>query len=134
MAEFTKVMRQKRRLCKATKQCSDCILEYPRNGTDCDCNEILEVYPEKAELIVMAWAAAHPEKKYPTWADAWRQLFPQAQYSGKGHDNAPCLKYFLPKKVIDTMECCRELECDECGNLPISAEIAEKLGVAPVDE
>lgn len=133
MADFTKVMRQKMRLCNATQTCSECILEYPHNGTDCDCVGILDTYPEKAEQIVMAWAASHPEEKYPTWADAWRQLFPEAMYSGRGRDVAPCLKYFLPKAMIDTMECCRELDCDECGNRPIPAYIAERLGIKPLE-
>lgn len=127
MAEFTEVMRQIRRLCRAHGD-AECGITCPLsdNGLACSVaidipNDIEEMRLVEAERIVMEWAAAHPEPRYPTWKEWWRREFPNA-------DNgiSPCTF-----GLRERFECFGQ-ECDECRNKPIPADIAEKLGVKPI--
>ena len=68
MAEFTKIMRQWKRMCRAYQKCDKCPLVN------------LECYNRPPacwnyhsdgviENIIMAWAAENPEPVYPTWRE-----------------------------------------------------------------
>lgn len=71
MAEFATVMHEMQRMCKAfidANECQNCpLINNPVCGSpvDMDGKDIA-----KAEADTMAWAAKHPEPKYPTWG-AW---------------------------------------------------------------
>lgn len=65
-----------------------------------------------------AWAKEHPEPVYPSWDEAWKNLFP-------GAVKAPCPRAFFG------CECMVDIGCAKCGSRPIPAEIAEKLGIKP---
>ena len=124
MAEFQEVMRQAKRLCKAQDHCYNCPINVICNVNDCNkrasCVAAIRD-AERLERIVMDWAKKHPEPKYPSWAEAWKQLFP-------GGQRTPCPgccgKKYAP-------EWCGQEECGECKNRPIPADIAEELGIKP---
>lgn len=121
MAEFVEVMRQARRLCAAhggDYTHSDCPLD---NGAACRINVNLdgEDYNE-LERIIMDWAKENPEIVYPSWEDAWKQIFPN------GID-VPCPSEYDAKYGID----CFKFSCKSCKKRPIPAEIVWKLGIRP---
>ena len=73
---------------------------------------------------LMAWAKEHPELRYPTWREWYTTTFPNVKlfficpgYFGDGDINA-----------------CGNYRCGECVNRPIPADIAEKLGIKPIEE
>lgn len=70
MAEFSEVMRQAKRMCKAHVYCEDCPWESP-----CIYGSIEEVDYEAFERTVMDWAAAHPEPVYPTWYEYLTSIY-----------------------------------------------------------
>lgn len=122
MAEFAKIMRHARRLCAARGGIcfgSNCHLD---NGKACRLDIYLngEDYNE-LERIIMDWAAEHPEPVYPSWDEAWKNLFP-------GAVKAPCPRAFFG------CECMVDIGCAKCGSRPIPAEIAEKLGIKPKED
>jgi hypothetical protein len=127
MAEFCEVMKQAKRMCKALESCWEC--QMPRKNKEyscplCDVNsETGEV--EKIERIVMDWAAENPEPRYPSWNEAWRQLFPDAI---KG--SCPCKQHFIGREYVG--KSCYGEGCRECLEQPMTADIAEKLGIKPI--
>ena len=70
-----------------------------------------------------AWAAEHPAPRYPTWNEWQHSMFPDA--NGK---IIPCSFASMEKLG------CAGLTCMECREQPIPADIAEKLGIKPIDE
>lgn len=124
MAEFQKVMKQAKRMCEAHICCHEC----PLNGIEranggnktlrcvaavCD-DEV-----ERLEKIVMDWAAANLEPRYPSWHDAWKQLLPESKFT-------PCpVSHFGVNRPCDH-------NCAECKETQMTADIAEKLGIKPI--
>lgn len=121
MAEFVEVMNQARRIClEHPGDCDGCPL-HDDDGLVCrfDLGEKY-LYYDTAERIVLKWAEEHPELVYPSWIDAWQQLFPGAQ-------NVPCPKIYFG-------DVCRDVNgegCFACKMSPIPAVFAEKLGIKP---
>ena len=75
MAEFQEVMRQAKRMCERFgRDCAGCGIA----GGHCPLGPIPENWDvsdfENIERIVMDWAAANPEPKYPTWTE-WLRTF-----------------------------------------------------------
>ena len=125
MAEFREVMEQLKRMCSSYgTRCTGCVIgnvdecclyiKAPNSWGDADIKDV--------EAKVMKWAAEHPEPKYPSWHEAWRQLFPDGQGS-------PCPSYYNMKHEP---EWCGSDDCKRCKNRPIPADIAEKLGIKPI--
>lgn len=112
MADFAETMRQWKRMCKAysyddaVECCNGCpITKLSANG----CDAIYADFPENAswndvENVIMAWAAEHPEPRYPMWAE-WLMA-----------------KYNLHETIDDL---------GDVLSAPIPADIAEKLGIKP---
>ena len=119
MAEFVEVMRQERRLC-AMYHCSRCPLN-DFNGYNCMMCPESTVSDTKIEEIILQWAKENPEPVYPSWTEAWEQLFPDG-------DGIPCRAFFNKKYRIENCYCS---DCIECNNEPMPAEIAKKLGIKP---
>lgn len=109
MAEFLEVMRQAKRLCKAFVDCDDCPF-----------NDMLDA--GKVEAVIMKWAEAHPEPRYPTWKEWQDTNFPNNNSLMR-----PCI--FESEEYF---ECKLQIGCEKCINKPIPAEIAEKLGIKPI--
>lgn len=99
MSDFTQTMKDWQRMCDAHINCSHCPLEHCISPAHTKWDEDFD----RLERIVDAWAAEHPEPKYPTWTEYFRMtgVFP----SWSGHE------------ILD--------------HRPIPAEIAEKLGIQP---
>lgn len=126
MAEFVKTMEEARRLCAAQENCEKCPIWYARLevcriGAAFNDDKIVDTITEG---IILSWAKEHPEPAYPSWEKAWKQIFPDARYT-------PCpdcfgLEYRVPK--------CAYLSCTECKSRPMPAEVAEKLGIKPIDK
>ena len=126
MAEFVEVMRQAKRMCKSYRNdCAGCGLAH--DASECPLEALPEDWPVEShrlagiERIVMDWAAAHPEPRYPSWNEAWKQLFPDAKC-------IPC-----PVNHFGVGRKC-EHNCVECKNRPMTADIAEKLGIKPIGD
>ena len=131
MAEFVEVMRQARRLCE-TKKCracplanrdeiigiSICMLHPSQNNED-------DVDYAEVESVIMQWAAEHPEPVYPSWKEWQEKTFPNYQIG-------ICQATF-GEECPNPADIC---SCTECRMQPISAAIAEKLGIRPkeIDE
>lgn len=132
MAEFVEVMRHRKRMCDAPGSCAKCPLNAPSLHLLTMCERYMTLKPEEAEKLIMAWAAEHPEPKYPSWNEAWKQLFPKAYLNNStlfDTVNAPCLQHFLPMPDCK----CPDGGCAECLDRPIPADIAEKLGIKPLE-
>ena len=70
-----------------------------------------------------AWAAEHPAPRYPTWTEWQQKMFPDASEKME-----PC-------SFASVDKCgCAGLLCEECREQPIPADIAEKLGIKPIEE
>lgn len=73
MAEFTEVMKQKKRMCERDEiYCVECKLEYGNNGSKLPCYDFIMAHPKEAEEIIMAWAKEHPIN---TNADKFKEVF-----------------------------------------------------------
>lgn len=124
MAEFTEVMRQAKRMCAAhggmcnSRNCPLDNGEACRLAADQDNVDYNDV-----ERIIMAWAAEHPAPRYPTWTEWQHSMFPDA-----GEKMEPCSFASVDKFG------CVGLLCEECREQPIPADIAEKLGIRPIEE
>lgn len=132
MAEFMEVIDNIKRMCGMCRGCAGCTLRTVDGGClfyTADINCAPEKWNTKKfaeiEEIITDWAESHPELKYPSWKEAWKQLFPEA-ISG-----VPCPKHFIDERRFDGM--CIGVECTECLEKPIPADIAEALGIKPVE-
>ena len=110
MTDFAKTMKNWRKMCKVCfrrfgRCCSGCPLD---NLVEGNCRSIYEedfadvVDWEELEKRIDAWAAEHPEPKYPTWYEYLSNRYRAA---------------FGDIAVI--------------ARQPIPADIAEKLGIGP---
>ncbi len=132
MAEFLDVVRQATRMCEyyicgSDLSCEQCPLS--RKNVRCgftlylDIGNIDDEEAAEIEQVIMAWAAEHPVLRYPTWSEWQKNVFP-----GAGDDMYPC-------SFLSYTECgCKRSSCDECRERPIPADIAEKLGIRPINE
>lgn len=124
MAQFVEVMEQARRIClEHPGDCHGCPL-HDDDGLVCrfDLGEKY-LYYDTAERIVLKWAAEHPEPVYPSWFDAWQQLFPGAK-------NVPCQGLYFGADCTDGSG----EGCIACKRSPIPAVFAEKLGIKPKEK
>ena len=118
MTEFQEVMKQAKRMCVTVNDCDQCELM-----TDAGCRFAIFAddakYSHEIERIVMDWAEKHPEPRWPTWKEWHKANFPNVS------------EEICPKIFMDRTEtkCLHFENCDECLNRPISADIAEKLGI-----
>lgn len=109
MAEFQEVMRQFNRMCEfyhSKSPCPKCCTNCPLNGSDGISERCkIDAFVNDSEWIereIMSWAAEHPEPVYPTWYEYLNKMYGAA---------------FGDLRVI--------------GRQPISADIAQKLGIEP---
>ena len=127
MAEFQEVVKQANRMCRSFGAvCDGCKLHWLDGEALCVFGGTPEAWRSNkmtdAERIVMDWAAEHPELRYPSWHEAWKQLFPDGQGS-------PCPTAYGMKYEP---EWCGSDDCKKCKGRPIPADIAEKLGIKPI--
>lgn len=115
MAEFQEVMRQRTRMCKSYSKCGNCGLDVFSS-----CSHYPDDKLEMAERIIMDWAAAHPEPRYPTWKEWAETNFDDAYIM-----ILPCA--FTTCPIIE-----RKCSKAECVNTCIPADIAQKLGIKPI--
>lgn len=125
MAEFVVVTKQAERMC-ASQSCPECPLSSDNNFAKERCETFQVNHPDVYEAVVMQWAAAHPELKYPSWENAWRQVFPEALNRVN-----PCPRFFMSSERVG--EFCPGRDCADCYTLPIPADIAKKLGIKPIE-
>ena len=64
MAEFTKIMEIKKRMCVSIgEDCGNCPLIPQNNGMNMSCHLLLEEHPDKAEEIILKWDKKHPQNQ-----------------------------------------------------------------------
>ena len=119
MADFTEVMMQAHRMCAMLKRCEECPV-WDLKKSFCRIGSVILSDHCEVERNVLSWAAEHPEPEYPSWIDAWQQLFPYAK-------NVPCPELYFGADCTDGSG----EGCIVCKRSPIPAEIAEKLGIKP---
>lgn len=122
MAEFKEVMKQAARMCRAHEECEECPVNMIADMVPSGCLFGSGIDAEYIEEKIMDWAAEHPELRYPSWHEAWKQLFPDGQGS-------PCPTDYGMKYEP---EWCGSNDCKKCKGRPIPADIAEKLGIKPI--
>lgn len=124
MAEFQTVIQEAARICREHAGCGNCPLREMVNMADiyCPIPNVRKLNAAKVEAAVMDWAAEHPEPRYPSWHEAWKQLFPDGQGS-------PCPSAYGMRYEP---EWCGSDDCKRCKYRPIPADIAEKLGIKPI--
>lgn len=121
MAEFTEVMRQRTRMCKAYVRCEGCPVRWIVNPGKIVCYDLAFENPAMFEERVMKWAAEHPEPVYPTWEEWGNANFPNA------------VRYICPLNFMGKDVCSGQKGCDECRQQHIPADIAAKLGIKPLE-
>ena len=114
VAEFTEVLRQRARMCNSYAKCRDCGLDV---FSSCSYYPVDKM--EQIERVIMDWAVAHPEPRYPTWNEWYQECLPDAPFK--------CRRAFMNIS-------CGIRYCDECLSEPIPADIAQKLGIKPITE
>lgn len=72
MAEFSEIMKIKKRMCEVAGYCGNCVNSATNNGKDIQCSIFLETFPEEAERKMLEWAKEHPVK---TNADKFKEVF-----------------------------------------------------------
>lgn len=116
MAEFQEVMRQINRMCWHYQRKRECPMGCPMNGVNISqCRKIAFEEPKETEKIVMSWAAEHPDAVYPTWLE-WLENMGIVFYKPFSETEARAT-IFGPEAVK-----------------PIPSDIAEKLGLEPVNK
>lgn len=126
MAEFSDVMKQARRMCNEIDDCDQCGLMTD----DGCCFDMMacKLTDREIENVIMQWAAANPEPRYPTWVEWWDENF-----QGKGRRMlTPCS--FVPPAELGCsigMDGCMKAPY-KCWHTPIPADVAEKLGIKPI--
>lgn len=118
MAEFKDVHRNMVRMCDAMRAGDNGCAPCPLDGICAKFITLSEDAIATIERVVTQWAAEHPEPVYPSWEEGWRQLFP-------GAITVPCIHLCAGIK-------CACHDCSDCGEQPIPAEVAEKLGIKPI--
>jgi hypothetical protein len=130
MAEFMEVIGHIKRMCGTHKKsCAGCILRTDEGWclfSTADIGSVPEKWNTKEfakiEKSMTDWAESHPELKYPSWKEAWKRLFPNAM-------SIPCpINHF----GADLQTVC-DGRCEMCKSSPVTAEIAEALGIKPVE-
>ena len=122
MAEFVDIIKIKKRVCNGT--CHRCPISSYNNVRRVGCEEFILKHPEEAEEILLKWANDHPEPTYPTWEQAWNQLYPEAARA------TPCPRCLFSTEMWPW--CDLDSGCSKCMDRVISQEIAEKLGIKPL--
>lgn len=130
MAEFMEVIGHIKRMCDMRKDgCAGCILATEEGKGRCLFDTAsIDCLPEEwntkifaeIEEIMTDWAESHPELKYPSLKETWKRLFPNAT-------SIPCpINHF----GADIQTVC-DGRCEACKSRPVTAEIAEALGIKP---
>ena len=117
--EFQEFLRQYRRMCSSYTQSVAC----PIFSVSQSCERCLVTMCQKPamfELMVMEWAAEHPEPVYPTWKEWMESTFPDGCI-----DDIPC-----PQCFDMNYPCCTK--CTQCENQQIPEYLAVKLGVQQI--
>ena len=134
MAEFAETMKQWKRMCDAM----DCIygedacIQCRLKGVSCGAIFEMDSNSDFDDIakIIMQWAAENPEPAYPTWAE-WLK--------GQGFVTRKTIEYvyYRPGVYVDYRPGVISHKNEDVDVLadkayePITADIAEKLGVHP---
>jgi len=138
MAEFCEVMKQKQRMCDSfPDSCEGCPIHSwaANNAGTTYCEETFSKHYEKLEPLILKWAEEHPEPRYPTWVEWW-----DANFSGNGTRMFTPCSFISPARIGCDPFCdgCmiepyKGIDCPDCWHIPIPADIAEKLGIKPIE-
>ena len=60
MAEYTTVVKERRRMCKEVQTCNKCPISAINNKTKTYCDNFMSASPEEADRIIMQWSKDHP--------------------------------------------------------------------------
>lgn len=126
MAQFVEVMKQAYCMCNEYKDDGCCKCPLLLKGGRCRFQiYCLKTKPKKLERLIMDWAAERPEPVYPSWKEAWKKLFPNAR-------EVPCPRKYFDEGCFPIFICAKH-DCDRCKALQMDPEIAEKLGIRPIE-
>lgn len=114
MSEFSVVMSQFDRMCKASVGCINCPLHEPDGVDRCSIGAFIND-SERIERDVMKWATEHPEPEYPTFAEWLNSIGVTISDRPFPAPNIPVYVFQVGAKMFE----------------PIPADLAEKLGIEP---
>lgn len=109
-SEFIDIVRRMKR---KVHRCKDCGLEHL--GCDLCDGSILGDYAVAGEFIVNRvkdWAADHPEKKRKTYAEDFREKYPNANLWDSDYPLGLCRKKLYGQPLCEMK--CRETTCSAC--------------------
>ena len=124
--QFVDIIMDAARMCEAVGYGSEACTPCPAKAGWCIFSGDI---PDKREEVskfmcaVMQWANEHPEPTYPTWIEWNRAMFKD--------QHVPICAYNVMS--IDDAECHNTINCCECLQRHIPADVAEKLGIAPLE-
>lgn len=114
MAEFQEVAKAYIRMCDSFgSTCNGCPIYNIFDVDSCRARALKD--PDKYERAITAWAADHPEPKYPTWAEYLNSIGVTISDRPFPAPNIPVYVYQAGAKMF----------------APIPADIAQKLGMQP---
>lgn len=108
MAEFTKIMEIRKRMCDSRNGCSRCPLASCLNGRQISCSDFMSRCPKEAEEIILQWDKEHPVK---TRLTDFLEKYPKAKLQEPGVPNA-CAK------ALGLCDTCGN-DCPKCWNTPL---------------
>ena len=125
MTNFTQIMHDWQRMCKYFDEHyqEDCCHVCPIHN--CDAIWAMDETTDwgKIEELINAWAAEHPEPKYPTWREYLKEIGVVIERNISYPENGPEGLYIVEKN--------HALILNENADCPIPAEIAIALKLEP---
>ena len=90
----------------AILDCQHCPLSHNNNGLNCDCDDFMRGFTDKANEIILNWCKEHPIK---TRQSEFLKMFPNAHTFNNG------IVAVCPKHIDTTYNECKTKEtCDTC--------------------
>lgn len=127
MAEFQEVIKQALRMEEKCSGANRITLDVYEDGMIT--SESIPAVPlAKFESIIMEWAAANPEPRYPTFSEHIHSILPTC------NDDEICVEFLYGEEYVPDKKRCLENnigKCVECWNSIMPKELADRLGVKP---
>lgn len=116
MAEFTKVIRNYKRMCNHfNNDCAICPIGISKNKSNNYCSNFKVLYPDEFEQMVMNWVKNNPEKTFLT---DFKEKYPNAPLNEEGTPDI-CPDNLGYCEEIHVEFCNKQKNCVECWNKPL---------------
>lgn len=110
MAEFTKIMKIRKRMCNSFERCEDCPLY--ENPKQTNCYDFMIDGADEAEQLFLKWDKEHPAK---TRLTDFLEKYPNAKIAN-GYPFVCCRQLGYGKDE----DCDENKNCKDCWNTPLA--------------